>query len=242
MNKAALWLALATTVSLSSLHAQTIQVDKNNRTLAVTATGTASAPADTAIVTIGFQIYAPDAESAYRQGSQLSNAILDAVKKQGIEDDSIESREQNLTRNNFPDDRATLAERAQRQFTLSQSWAVHASAKDAANILHAAIEAGANQSGNIEWDLADRNPIQGEAAEKALVRAHAIAARMAAGLEVHLGPLIYASNQAPAPPIRPMMAAAFGAKRSGGPTPLPLALRPRKVEESATVYAVFSID
>lgn len=242
MNKTALWITLVTSLWFASLHAQTIQVDKNNRSLAVTATGTASAPADTAIVNIGFQIYAPDAEAAYRQGSQLSNAIVDAVRKFGVSDDAIESREQNLTRNNFFDDKTTPAERAQRQFTLSQNWAVHTSAKDAAGVLHAAVEAGANQSGNIEWDLADRNPIQAEAAEKALVRAHAIAARMAAGLDVHLGPLIYASNQAPESPIRPLMAAARMAKPAGGATPAPLAIRAQKVEESATVYAVFSVE
>ena len=231
----------AAALCLGPLRAQTIPVDKNNRTIAVTATGTASAVADTAIVNIGFQIYAPDADSAYRQGSQVSNAINDALKKSGVVDDAIESREQNLTRNNFFDNNTTPAERAQRQFTLTQSWAVHTSAKQAADVLHAAVQAGANQSGNIEWDLADRSPIEAEAAQKALVRAHVIAARMAAGLDVHLGPLIYASNQAPAPPVRPVMAMAM-AKRAGGPAPAPLVLRPQKVEESATVYAVFSIE
>ena len=71
-----------------------------------------------------------------------------------------------------------------------------AGATDAAKVLHAAIEAGANESGNIDWDLTDRNGLQAQAAEKALVRARQVATQMAAG-GAHLGALIYASNQTP---------------------------------------------
>ena len=98
----------------------------------------------------------------------------------------------------FPEnDKSTPEQRAQKQFTLSQSWTVKAAATDAAKVLHAAIEAGANESGNIDWDLTDRNGLQAQAAEKALVHARQVAAQMAAGLNAHLGALIYASNQTP---------------------------------------------
>jgi hypothetical protein len=65
---------------------------------------------------------------------------------------------------------------------------------------------------------------------------------MAAGLNVTLGPLVYASNQAPARPVLPF-ATMNAAVKAAPPQPVkPLAIRARQVEESATVYAVFSIE
>ena len=227
---------------VAAAHAQTIQVDSNNRTLAVTATDTVKAEADIAVLYIGFESSAPDAATAYAQGSRLSNAIVEALRKAGVPDTSIESREQNLARTAFPyDDHSTPEQRAQRAFTLSQSWSVHTSANDAAGVLHAAVEAGANQSGNIDWEVSDRDTLEAKAAAKALVHARAIAAQMAAGLSAHLGPLLYASNQAPEVPIRPMRAAAIGTGQGGGNGPAALAILPQQVQQSATVYAIFSI-
>ena len=240
MKPAAFGVLAATLFVLGTVRAQTIQVDRSNRTIAVTTTASASALADTAKISIGFQIFSPDAESAYEQGSHLSNAIVDALKKAGVLDKNIQSENQSLDRTQFPDDDKTPpAERAARQFTLSQSWTVTTSANDAARILQAAIQAGANQSGNIDWDLSIRNALQAQAAEKALVHARAIATQMAAGLGTHLGPMLYASNQVPSQRF-------FAAEHLGAPSPSPaavaLAILPQRVEEFATVYAVFAIE
>jgi uncharacterized protein len=242
----ALWVAVAATICLPLVSAQTIQVDKNNRTIAITATDKASAEADIAVVTVGYQIYAPDAPTAYSQGSQLSNAIMDALKKAGVSDKAIESQDQKLGYTEFPEgDKSTPAERAQKQFTLSQSWQTTVPARDAAQVLHVAVQAGANSSGNIEWDLKDRDALQAKAAALALEHARTIAAHMAEGLNAHLGALIYASNQTP---INRMLRtlyteeAGVAASRPVPPPPAPLAVRPQQVEESATVYAVFAIE
>lgn len=238
--KPAVLCALSVLLLTSAAHPQTIQVDKANRSIAVTATADASAMADTARISIGFQVFAPDAQAAYGQGSQLSNAIVSALKKAGVGDKEIQSENQSLDRTQFPfNDKTPPEERARRQFTLQQSWTVTTSAKEAARVLQAAIEAGANQSGNIAWELSTREALEAQAAAKALVQARAIAAQMAAGLGVHVGPLLYASNQGPqqrvfAPRVMQMAAAA--------PAPAPLAILPHKVQESATVYAVFSIE
>jgi len=240
------WLLLAGIVAwVGTGSAQTIQVDRNNRTIAVTANDKASAEADLGTVTVGFQIYAADAATAYSQGSQLSNAILEALKKAGVGDKAIESQDQKLNYTEFPgDDKSTPEQRAQKAFTLTQSWTVHVAARDAAMVLHVGIEAGGNVSGNIDWDLADRNGLQAKAAERALVHARAVAAQMAAGLNAKLDALIYASNQTP-------MSRLFGGALNTEsasiaskplPQPPPLAIRPQQVEESATVYAVFQIE
>jgi uncharacterized protein len=242
----ALWVAVAATICAPVVSAQAIQVDKNNRTIAITATDKASAEADIAIVTVGFQIYAPDAASAYSQGSTLSNAIMDALKKAGVPDIAIESKEQSITHTEFPEnDKSTAAERAQKKFTLAQNWTVKGAAGDAAQVLHLAIEAGANESGNIDWDLSTREALEAKAAALALEHARAIAGHMAEGLNAHLGALVYASNQEPLTPIRRILQTSeatisVSAERVA-PLP-PLVIRPQQVEESATVYAVFAIE
>ena len=53
----------------------TIQVSKDNRTLSVTATDSVSALADTAVVTIGFQVYGADEQAAYAAGTSRSSTI-----------------------------------------------------------------------------------------------------------------------------------------------------------------------
>lgn len=211
----------------------------------MTTSNTATETAEVATVTVGFEIYAPDAQTAYRQGSQLSNAIMEAVRKAGVPEKDIQSKEQLLTHTEFPEnDKTPPEDRAKKQFTLSQSWTVRVAAKDAAAVLDVAIEAGANESGAISWDVADRSALQAKAAAKALVHARQIAAQMAGGLGAKLGSLVYASNQAPMTPIQRVMSASLQTVMvSAEPKPVsPLAVVPQNVEETATVYAVFAIE
>lgn len=239
MKKNLLWFPLV--LLIAAAQAQTIQVDKNNRTIAVTTSDTATEVADIATVTVGFEIYAPDAQTAYSQGSQLSNAIMGAVKKAGVPEKDIQSKEQQLTHTEFPEyDKTPPEDRAKKQFTLSQSWTVRVPAKDAAAVLHVAIEAGGNESGAISWDVADRSTLQAKAAAKALVHARQIASQMAEGLGAKLGALVYASNQTPMQ--RVIMESAMASVRVPPPAPASLAVVPQNVEETATVYAVFAIE
>lgn len=237
MTFGALVLAAATLVN-----AQTIKVDKDNRTIAVTASDKAITDADLAVVHVGFQVFGPDEQTTYANGSKVSNAIMDALKKAGVPEKSIESENQNIGPNNYHDPKESEMERAQKQFVLNQSWTVKTKPDDAAKILHAAVGAGANQSGQIDWQYQDMNGLQAKAAANALKKAQAVAQQMADGLNVKLSGLIYASNQAPESPVRPLpMMAMSVAGRLSAKEVAPLAINPRQIEESATVYAVFAI-
>lgn len=231
--------AMAASFAMAGL-AQTIQVNQNNRTIAVTVTDKATDMADIATVHIGFEAYAPDSDSAYAAGSRTSNAIIDALHKAGIADKDIESEAQNLRQNFQFEPNESEVQRARKRFVLTQSWTVHTTAADAKNVFHVAVQAGANNSGQIDWDVKDRPALQAQAAAKAIKHAQAIADQMAKGLNAHLGPLLYASNQAQETPIRPipMMRAAF---KEAAPVK-PLAINPEKIEQSATVYAIFAIE
>lgn len=221
--------------------AQNIQVNQNNRTIAVTVTDKATADPDIATIHIGFDVYAPDSKGAYAAGSQTSNAIIDALHKAGVEDKAIESDDQSLKQNTQFDEKESESSRTNKRFMLTQTWTVHASPASAARILHIAVEAGANNSGAIDWDLKDRAGLQAQAAAKALQHAQAMADQMAKGLNAHLGPLLYSSNQAP--PVAALFARlqTMASLQSIEVNAVPLSILPHKIEESATVYAVFAI-
>jgi len=236
-------LTLGAATLVAAAHAQTIQVNKENRTIAITATASVTTMADTAAVHIGYIVYGPDSDWAYATGSRISHTIVDAITGADVPADAIESDNQNVSPvQDYQNEKLTPAEKAQRKFQLTQTWTVRVSADDAAKVLDLAVKAGANQSGQIDWSLKDENAPQAEAAAKALQRARAVAGEMAKGLNVKLGNLIYASNETQSEPVRPLMKAM---SMNGGAMPAPappLAINPRRIEKSATVYAIFAIE
>ena len=233
--------ALCATFLAMTAPAQTIQVSKENRTIAITATDKVIVLADVATIHIGFTAYGPDSDSAYATGSRSSNAIVKALTTAGVPNDSIESENQNVSPvQDYQTDKLTPAEKVQRKFQVTQSWTVRTSANDAAKVLDLAVKAGANQSGQIDWSLKDENAPESEAASKALQRARTVAAEMAKGLNTNLGALLYASNETQAEPPRPLMRAMAAAPMAQKVEPL--AINPRQIEKTATVYAVFAIE
>ena len=227
-------------------HAQQIVVSKDNRTIAVTTSADASAAADTVTVQIGFIVYGPDQDSAYALGSKTSNAIAAVLKKAEIPQDAIQSESQNISpvQAYGGDQNWTPAEKAQRKFQVQQNWSVKTAAANGARVLDIAVKAGANQSGQMTWSVEDQDGLQAKAAKLALDRARQIAQQMAGGLNATLGPLVYASNEAPAreqPLMRMANSRALAPAAQSSVMVAPLAVNAHKVTASATVYAVFSI-
>jgi uncharacterized protein len=226
--------------SLLSAGGQTIQVSKENRTIAVTTSDEAEALADRAKVAVGFTVYGSDQDQTYADATKTSGAIIKALGDIGIKPEAIESTEQNLS---AIDDNDKVRYSKGLRFVCSQRWVVTVPADGAADALHAAITAGANDSGQVSWELADERALEAEAMTAALAHAQQIADRMAKGLNARLGPLVYASNQ---PEPRP---GAFGLSTRAGALSAsnqmnlkPLSLRPAKISRSATIYAVFSLE
>jgi hypothetical protein len=233
---------LLTAVALTA-QAQQIVVSKDNRTIAVTTSADANAPADTVSVQVGFVAYGADQESAYAQGSKISNEIAAGLKAAGIPQDAIQSESQSISPvQQYTNQDWTPAEKAERKFQVQQNWSVKSAAANGAKVLDAAVKAGANQSGQMNWSVADQDALQAKAAKLALDRARQIAQQMAAGLSATLGPLVYASNEAPARGPQPFMRTeAMMAAPAAAKAVEPLSVSAPKVTASATVYAVFSI-
>ena len=228
--------------------AQTIQINRENKTIAISTTDEATAIADIASITIGFEIFGLDSRTVYADGGKLSHAILEALHKAGVNDTAIESSVQGVERNTDFADKETPEQRAKRQFVFRQSWEVNITPQSAAEAIHVSVAAGANKSGAIDWRFSDRKTLQAKAAGNALVKAREVATRMADGLHVKLGALIYASNETPnaklyfARPAQRVMLNTESASVSSVLVSPTLEIRPQTIREEATVYAVFAIE
>ena len=219
--------------------AQTIQVNKENRTISVTATEHVTTMADVAVVHVGFLVYGRDKDAAYNAGTQTSGAIIHALGQAGISADAIESDSQGLAPvQNFQVERLTPAEIANRRYQVQQSWLVRTTPAEAAHVLDLAVLAGANQSGQIDWALKDESAAGADAAARALQRARSVANQMAQGLNARLGELLYASNESESSAVRPVPMMAMHREADASKT---LAISPRRIEKTATVRAIFAI-
>jgi uncharacterized protein YggE len=221
--------------------AQTLTINRENRSITVTATDSAFALADQAVVHVGYQAYGEDEAAAYAEGSRRSNAITDALAAAKVPGDSIESEDQNLQPLNEYELKNQPSALKNMKFRITQSWSVRTSPADAARVLDVAVKAGANQSGNIGWEMKDASMLEAAAAGKALAKAQAVAARMGEGLHVKIGPLLYASNQAQETVVRPVMMTAY--ERVTVPAKVKqLSVSARRVERTSTVFAIFAIE
>jgi uncharacterized protein YggE len=211
-----------------------LSINPANRTLSVSAEGRVTVDPDVAILHVGFETQPSDAKTAYSDGAKTSNDIVTAIKQAGIAETAIHSEYQRLN----------SVYGKPHKFTLAEEWTVKVSPERAAEILDIAVSAGATDSGQIDWTVADEQALADKALNQASARARSDAALLANGMGVHLGALIYVTNQIPAPQLVRM---AFASKAvSGGvmaaPQAPPLAIEPRKVDQEATVYAVFAIE
>jgi uncharacterized protein YggE len=242
-------IAFCVAVLTVTASAQQIQINKENKTIAITTSDEAEALADTAVITVGFHSFGKDQDSTYADATRISNAIIAALTSGGVNKEAIESAEQALNplEQNSDADKARYAQGI--RFEFAQSWHVTMPAASASMVLHVAITAGANDSGNIEWQLKQDDALEAEAAKKALEHARQIAAQMAAGLGVKLGTLVYASNQTP--PRGIFAALGLGSQMLDTVTAsvsatkrnlAPLAISPTRITKTATVYAVFAIE
>jgi uncharacterized protein YggE len=224
-----------------SVSAQTIKVDKDNRTLSVTASDHAEADPEVADLHIGFTAYGADLPSAYRSGSQLSNAITAAIVAAGTPRSAIQSQVQRVTRL----DDAAMKTRKGMRFSVTQSWIVSVDPKDAALVLDAAVQKGANESGQIEWRMKNSITLNAEAIGKATERARAMAVSLAKGMGVTLGKPLYATNED--------LSSAFTHTPGAGLTMYeqrdrsiisagPMSIEAQRVERQATVTLVFAME
>jgi uncharacterized protein YggE len=247
LSLSALFLPLA--LLCSSATAQCLQNCPERRSISVTATDSATADADLAIVRVGYRIYGADARTAYASASQSSNAIMQALTGSGVPISGIESSGQVLQRTAaYELEQRSLSneEQLQREFTATQSWVIRVKPDDASKALNTAVNAGANESGWIEWVVQNSNALQAHASAKAFADTQRIAEQMAQQAHVRLGPLA-SSNTSFGSPMSGYLNNSLGSITGGvagmqQSATQPLAINSRRVEVTVTTYAVFAIE
>jgi len=238
-----LLLVLAAIASAGLLFAQDIQVNRQNKTIAVTADESTTADAEVAVLAIGYHNYGLTQDAAFRENVQAADRITKALLDARVSKTNIETDKLRLARTEI-DEKWTADMKKERQFTAEQSWHVTVSSSDAQTILDLAVKAGANEVEDVDWNVADPLALQAKASGAALAKARSIADQMAKGLGTKLGELVYASNRAPVAKMWRGItlnteSAVLG---SAAEKQAKLTLFPQKVKSDATVYAVFSIE
>ncbi|MGA9527035.1 MAG: SIMPL domain-containing protein [Terriglobales bacterium] len=235
------YLLVGVLASTCLLFAQDIQVNRQNKTIAVTADDSVTADAEVALVEIGYHNYGTTQDSAFHENVRVAEKITTALLDAKIPRTSIETDKLGLSRTEI-DEKWTADMKKDRQFTAEQSWHVSVPVSNAHSVVDLAVKAGANELNGVEWNVANPVALQAKAGSAALAKARMVAEQMAQGLGTKLGELVYASNSAPVTKIGGDKALPE-IKVPPPPPPLPvLTLFPQKVRSDATVYAVFSIE
>lgn len=228
-------------LAIGNVSAQTITIAKENRTLEVSGVGTASALPEIAKVHVGFITYGATLAEGYKSASDLSSTIMKALNGAGAAKTDIESQGQSINALNEYELKNLPAALRGMKYRVTQSWTVSSTPEQVAKVLDSAVQAGANQSGQIEWSMKDSTSLERQALSKATARTRALAEEMATGMGVKLGPLVYVTTEGQGQPVMPM-ARAYSMAAKVADASAPLEIEAQRIERSVTVRAVFSIE
>jgi uncharacterized protein YggE len=233
-----------------TLFGQHVEINSQNKTIAISADSSATADPEIAVLHIGYYNFGRTKEQAYKENIEASAAVIKKLRDIGVSASQIESSDFSLDRLELNTNWSAEVKQ-ERQFKAHQSWKITAPVSKAEVILDAAVAAGANESSEPDWQVANPSDLQAKASAAALAKARKVAEEMATGLGAKLGKLVYASNKAGT--IEELDDSVLGGQPGGGafragggvggyvPEPK-LKLFPKKVKEDATVLAVFSIE
>lgn len=156
------------------------QKDFTPMVISVDADGKVSAPPDIAVVSFGVQTGRQGtAQQAIKLLADKMQEVIDAVKKDGIEDKDISTDSLSLN----PAYDWKDGQQIPRGFEANQS--LHVKVRDLDKIgaiLSAVTAAGANQIGGVDFTIDDPEKLQAMAREKAITKAEAKAQKLAAEL------------------------------------------------------------
>jgi uncharacterized protein YggE len=179
-------------------------------TITVAGNGTVDATPDRASFDFGVTSQALKAGAALSRNASEARAIIDALKRAGIDASDIQTTQVSLWPQTSSDGRRITGYQA------SNSVQVTAALGRAGGLVDAAVRAGANNVDGPNLDTADKTGLYGQALQKALADAKTKAQAIAAGVGLTLGttltvreggnvaqpmPLFGAARDAAGPPI-----------------------------------------
>ena len=221
--------------------AQSVEVNRANKTIAVVVTETVEADPEVAVIRVGYQNYGRSKEQAFEENVLVSNKIIQALLDAGIPKESIETETLRLDPAE-PEEGWTAEMKAQRKFSGRQSWHARVPVPQAQAVVELAVKAGANDVSDVDWQVKDPRALEFKAYAEALGKARILADEMAKAHGAHSGDLLYISNSYSRPLA--FVARAFETAMASVRA-LPkaeLKLFPRKVSKEASVHAIFAME
>jgi uncharacterized protein len=223
--------------------AQDVQVNRQNRTIAVQVTETLEVEPELAIVRFGYHSFGLTQESAYQDNTRVASKIIDALLAAGLKKESIETESVNLGRVASQNKDWTNEERRHNQFEAEQMWNARVTPSEAQKVADQAIAAGANEIQEVSWVVRDPADLEAKAISTALGKARIIAEGMTQDFGGKIGAPLFVSNG-----NQVNIVTKSGDGRSyetvevlASPKPN-LRLFPQKVRHDATLYVVFALE
>lgn len=189
--------------------------------LVVTGSGTVETNPDIAYLNLGVDLRSEDAAEVVSDGSSRMEAILDAIKAAGISDEDIRTAGYNLWVENRYDPN-TGRQTGEIDYHLSHSVRVTVRDMDqVGTILATAVNAGANNVGQVSFSVEDTEALVAEARNRAVVDARAKAQSLAQALDITLGQIISVSESGGWAPEPYRMDMGGGVLEAAAAVPLP---------------------
>lgn len=187
--------------------------DEAASTVAVSASGTATADPDLAVVHLGVEATADDAATARDRVASDVSAVRSGLVDAGVDDDAVTTTSFGIVpvyeRSDEGDDRSVVGYRA------THSLAVEAAPDRAGTVVDAAVEAGATRVDGVRFTLSDdrRVELRATALDRALSAARTDADGIAAGTNLSVTGVRHVSTGTS---FDPYTGARFEADAGGG--------------------------
>jgi len=209
------------------------------RTVTVDGEGKVTVKPDIALVNLAVVSQGGTVKQVTLDGNKKMTDVIKAVTALGVEAKDVVTSEYNLYPNYvYPENQQPQI----KGYNLTQGITVKVRKLDVVDeVLDAGIKAGANQVGQLVFDIDDDSPIKKEARDIAFKKARAKAEEMASAAGVKIGRVITFTEGASAPVVSPMyrtMNLAAGAESS---VPAP-SIEPGSKEINVTVSVTYEIE
>jgi uncharacterized protein YggE len=155
------------------------------RSISVNGTGSITVTPDMAVVWVGVQTMAEDAQRAVDQNNDISAAIMAAVSELGVAANDVQTTNFSVWPDMRYDENGQITEI---HYMVNNTVQVTVRQLDLlGDVLSEAVEAGANSISGIQFDLADREAANAQALELAMANAHSRAEVFAGAADVEIG-------------------------------------------------------
>jgi len=209
------------------------------RTITVSAEGKITARPDIALVELAVVSEGLTVKAVTKDGNEKMAKVIDSVKKLGIEDKDITSTQYNLyPKYNYEGNRSPKII----GYTLNQEISVKVrDLEKVEDVLDTGINSGANQVGQLRFDIDDMTKIKKEAREKAFTAAKEKAEDMANAAGVKLGRVVtFYEDGGYAPPMYANYA--MEAKSMDSAVSMATSIEPGSKELNLSVSVTYEIE